>query len=778
MPLFDFLLAFGQNAQQSKKKIKAQRRASSTLGYQQLEERQVLDASFAFNAATNLFSIDVINRGESSDISIDQTNVSINGGASEDAYVFRLRSGTFIDGGGIPAANFQIDGRTLSIGTDFFGGAANANVAIEGFVGANSVALTQANVANDLVFNSLEVSNFRNFGRSLELNLVGDVTLSDVTIGLPVENTELSVRTNGSINVDGDLTATGNGSIDLTSIDDINILGLVQTDNGDINLETGQDLVLATSALSSQMDVGIVSSAGDATFNVGGDAIEVGDAILSGDATLGAPIVLEAGDLEVNASRDIIVGSVQARTVSLNAGDDVQDVLLGDGEFVSARNLNIVAAGVNVGVNRIADGVRLDTSVDNLSIDLPGTGGVVIREADDIVLTSIQQGNESFGSVGDLDVVSGGSIRAEFIDKLSGGDVRLTAADDISIVSLSTVQANVNLVAGDDVTSVGAAEPIVADRLTVRASNSNEDGSNDGIVLSTEAFTLDLVLNDSANSGVISVTEQNSVFVETAINQVGSISITSGVDPDLLTDNDANLVAGLVFSRGSNSSNAIELTAEGDNSDVVVNRLLVSGQFGGVSLTAGDDIRPFDFEGFESRVLASVLELRASNNGDVGFNGIFLSQTEVQSLDAVVFGNDQSQIFINNEGAANVTNLSVPVGSISFTNSNGNLDVQQALIRNGNGSGNVFLRTTGTGSDIRVGNVSARNTAGLILNSADDIFDISFLDDVFIDADFVDAFSRNNFDDDDLNGIFLTGDIDDISTQASNGGRVFFDDRS
>ena len=322
MPLFDFLLAFGQNAQQSKKKIKAQRRASSTLGYQQLEDRQVLDASFAFNAATNLFSIDVINRGESSDFLINQTNVSINGGASEDAYVFRLGSGTFIDGGGIPAANFQIDGRTLSVGTDFFGGAANANVAIDGFVGANTVALTQANVANDLVFNSLEISNFRNFGRSLELNLVGDVTLSDVTIGVPSANTELSIRTNGSINVDGDLTATGNGSIDLTSIDDINISGLVQTDNGDINLEAGQDLVLATSALSSQMDVGIVSSTGDATFNVGGDAIEVGDAILSGDATLGAPIVLEAGDLEVNAARDIIVGSVQAGTVSLNAGDD------------------------------------------------------------------------------------------------------------------------------------------------------------------------------------------------------------------------------------------------------------------------------------------------------------------------------------------------------------------------------------------------------------------------------------------------------------------------
>lgn len=776
MPLFDFLRAFGQNAHQSKKKIQAQRIASSGLGYQKLEDRQVLDASFAFDAATNLFSIDIFET-QQSDFLIDQASVSINGGANQDAYVFRLASGTFINGGGIPAANFEIDGRTLSVGTDFFGGAANANVAIEGVLGVNSVALTQADVADQIVFNSLEISDFRNFGRSLELNLIGDVTLSDVTIGLPNQSTELSIRTDGSINVDGDLTATGNGAIDLTSTDDINISGLVQTDNGDINIETGQDLVLTTSALSSQLDVGIASAAGDATLNVGGDAIEVGGAILSGDATLGAPIVLEAGDLEVNAARDIIVGSVQARTVSLNAGDDIQDVLLGDGEFVSAGNLNIVAVGADVGSNRLTDGVRLDTSVDNLSIDLPGTGGVVIREADDIILRSIQVGGESFGSIGDLDVDSGGSIRAEFIDKLSGGDVRLTAVDDISILSLSTVQANVNLVAGDDVTSVGAAEPILADRLTVRASNSNNDGVDDGIVLSTEVFTLDLVLNESANSGVISVTEQTFVFVETAINQVGSIAITSGVDLDL-ADDGANLVAGLVFSRGSTATNAIELIAEGDNSDVVANRLLVSEQLGGIRLTAGDDIRPFDFDGFESRVLADGLVLRASNSGDAGFDGIFLSQTEVRSLDAVVFGSNQSQIFINNEGAVNVTNLSVPVGSISFSNSNGNLNVQQAIVRNGNGSGNVFLRTEGSGSDIRVGNVFARNTAGVFLNSADDIFDNSFLDDVFIDADFVDAFSGNNFDDDDLNGIFISGDIDDISERTLNGGQFFFADRS
>ena len=782
MPLFDIFRALGNQTTDTKKKTKGPRRSSSALNYDNLENRQVLSASFAFDAATSLLSIDVLERNDHSDFLIDQANVSINGGASQDAYVFTLGSGTFIDGGGVPAANFEIDGRTLSIGTNFFGGAANANVAIDGDSVSSTYALTQANVADDIEFNSLEISNFRNFARSLELNLVGDVTLSDVTIGTQFSSTELSVTTDGSINVDGDLTATDNGSIDLTATDDVDISGLVQTDDGDIDIEAGRDLifaslVFATSASSSQLDVGIVSAAGDATLDVGGDAIEVGGAILFGDAILGAPIVLEAGDLEVNAARDIIVGSVQARTVSLNAGDDIQDVLLNDEEFVSAETLNIVAMGADVGTNRLTDGVRIDTAVDNLNIELPGTGGVVIREADDITLTSIQMGGESFGSVGELNVDSGGSIRVELIDKLSGGDVRLTAADDISILDLSTVQANVFLVAGDDVTSIETAEPILADRLTVRASNSNNDGDDDGIVLSTEVFSLDLVLNDSANSGVISVTEQNSVFVETAINQVGSISITSGVDPDL-TDNGASLVAGLVFSKGSNAINAIELIAQGENSDVVANRLLVSNQLGGISLTAGDDIRPFELNGFESRVRANGLVLRASNNGDTGFNGIFLSQTEVRSLDAVVFGNAQSQIFINNEGAVNVTNLSVPVGSISFSNSNGNLNVRQAIVRNGNGSGNIFLKTEGTGSDIRVGNIFARNTAGVFLTSADDIFDSSFLDDIFIDADFVNAFSRNNFDDDDLNGTFISGDIDEISQQSLNGGEFFLADRS
>ena len=776
MPLFDFLRAFGQSTQQTKKMVKGQRRTSSALGYDELEDRQVLSASFAFDAATSLFSIDGFD-DISSSLTIDQASTSINGGANQDAYIFTLRSGTFTNGGGIPAANFEIAGNRLSVGTGFFGGAANANVAIDGAVGSNSVALVQANVANDIVFDSLEVSNFRNFARSIELNLVGDVTLSDLTIGDTINTTELSVSTNGSIDVDGDLTATNNGSIDLTSTDDINISGLVQSDNGDIDIETGQNLVLATSALSSQINIGIVSSSGDATLNVGGGAIEVGDRILSGDATLGAPIVLEAGDLEVNAARDIIVGSIQARTVSLNAGDDIQDVLLDDGQFVSARNLNIVAVGRDVGSNRITDGVRLDTSVDNLSVDLPGTGGVVIREADDITLTSIQMGGESFGSIGELDVISGGSIRAEFIEKLSGDDVRLTAVNDILITSLTTVQANVNLVAGDDVVSVGAAEPILADRLTVRASNSNNDGEDDGIVLSTEVFTLDLVVNDSANSGVISVAEQSFVFVETAINQVGAISITSGVDPDQTVEN-ANLVAGLVFSRGSDATNAIELIAADNDSDVVANRLLVDGQLGGITLTAGDDIRPFDHDGFESRVFANGLVLRAGNSNVADFNGIFLSQTVVQSLDAVVLGGNQSQIFINNDGAVNVTNLSIPVGSINFNNSNGNLNVRQAIVRNGNGSGNVFLRTEGSGSDLRVGSVLARNTAGVFLNSADDIFDSSFLDDNFIDAAFVDAFSFNNFDDDDLNGIFISGDIDDISQQSLNGGEFFFEDRS
>ena len=264
--------------------------------------------------------------------------------------------------------------------------------------------------------------------------------------------------------------------------------------------------------------------------------------------------------------------------------------------------------------------------------------------------------------------------------------------------------------------------------------------------------------------------------METAINQVGSISIQSGVGG--LLSSSANLVAEFVFARVADGDNAIELVASGVGSDVVVGRVFAAGRLGGVVLTADDDVRSFAVDGeVDNLVAANELTVTAGNN-ESGFDGVFLAQTSVRSFNAVVSGTDQAQIFINNQGAVNVTNLSLQTGTISFNNFNGNLNVSNAIIQNDSGDGLISLRTEGDGSDLRVGNVSARGAEGVFLNAADDIFDFSFLDDVFIDADFLSAISNNNFDDDDLNGIFVSGDIDDISQQALNGGQFFFADRS
>ena len=310
------------------------------------------------------------------------------------------------------------------------------------------------------------------FGNNLTINVVGDLTVVDDVI-------------TGALN---EINSTG--SVTLTSTSNTTILDVVQTDSGDISIEAGQDLILATSVLSPTIDIGIVSSSGDATLEAGGDAI------------LGAPIVLGSGNLQVNSGRDIIVNSIQAQTVSLTAQDDVQDVLFGDSEFIEADSLSIVA--FDSIENGIADGVRVDTAVDNLDIEVLGTGGdVFVRETDNITLDSIE-------SSGRVVIGAGGNIQAELIDNRNGdllNDVRLTAVGDIAINRLTTIQGNVFLVAGDDVLSFGDDARIFAGRLIVRASNSIDDGGDDGIILSTQVITLDAVLGESTNGVLFLLTK-------------------------------------------------------------------------------------------------------------------------------------------------------------------------------------------------------------------------------------------------------------------------------
>ena len=201
----------------SRKRKHRRRNTEKSLTYSSLEARCVLDASFAFAPMTSILTLDGFDSG--SNLSIDQRNELVNG-TVEDAYIFTLASGTWA-GSGLPANEFEIVGNELRIDTDVFGAsnALDANVVIDGTVGpGQEVALTQANVANDIEFETLSVANIRNVGTDLLLNVVGDLTLQnvDATSG----SVDLMVAGDvvvGSVDVDGDLNLNIAGDLDQTA---------------------------------------------------------------------------------------------------------------------------------------------------------------------------------------------------------------------------------------------------------------------------------------------------------------------------------------------------------------------------------------------------------------------------------------------------------------------------------------------------------------------------------------------------------------------------------
>ena len=273
----------------------------------------------------------------------------------------------------------------------------------------------------------------------------------------------------------------------------------------------------------------------------------------------------------------------------------------------------------------------------------------------------------------------------------------------------------------------------------------------------------------STEIGTVSVDNTRERLVRNALNFQGSVSVSAG----------GNLVAEEIYTRGSVADDAVSLTTTGVGSDVVVGRIFTFNRESGISLTAADDIRPAASDSSRNLLFANGLTLVADNNLQEPdrFNGIFIDRSRVLSLSAEVRGTDEAEIFVQNIlSALTVTDASVNTGIISITNQQRDLTVERASIANGNDDSQIQLRTIGSG-DVRVEDLFARGSMGVFLDSADDIFDTSFMDDIFIDADFVRARSVNAIDEA-FDGIFLSVGTDSVSTTALNSGSEVLVNRS
>jgi hypothetical protein len=298
--------------------------------------------------------------------------------------------------------------------------------------------------------------------------------------------------------------------------------------------------------------------------------------------------------------------------------------------------------------------------------------------------------------------------------------------------------------------------------LFVLADNLTADVGS-GINLNTNVVSGDFQVgrgpDQNPNPGAITINETNAIRLDYAKTRLGTVDVTAG----------GNLVADFVQSEGINTGNAITLTANGVGADIVTNEIRVRLSDGGVAISADDDIR--DFNSADDRfIIARSVTLNAGNNSQDAFNGI-IAQSRTNLISAQVTSQTNASMFIFNQNALRLEDTFVTNGNIGITNTGGNLQAAN-VSTGGQANSRIFLRTLGVGSDISVGRVEAADRGEIFFDSADDIFDSAFVDDLFVTAEFLSATARNNaieaFD-----GVILNTVVDELLISQPNGGERF-----
>ncbi len=477
------------------------------------------------------------------------------------------------------------------------------------------------------------------------------------------------------------------------------------------------------------------------------------------DAFLDVELTSEAGD--------IVVQTIQTpENVTLTAADDIRDTDAQDGNRITATALTLVADN-NVDEDPQFNGILLQTDVDTIEATVNSTesGDIILRELNDVNLGTIAAGD------GFVDVVAIGTISVDdvgFTTQNENNTITLIAVgddSDISIGNLSTGGAgNIRLIAGDDVNHLpgAATQLITSNDLFILADNNTAD-DNSGITLNTNIVSGDFQVGRgpdlNPNPGSITIDEANALRLDYAKTRLGTVNVTAG----------GSIVSDFVQAEGINTGDAITLTANGIGADVVTNEVRVRLSTGGVAINADDDIR--DVDSSDDRfIIASSVSLNAGNNLEDAFNGI-IAQTRTNLISAQVTSETNASMFIFNRNALRLENTFVTNGNIGITNTGGNL--QAADVRTGGqANSRIFLRTLGLGSDISLGRVEAADRGEVFLDSADDIFDSVFADDLFVSAEFLSATAKNNaieaFD-----GVILSTDVDSLFISQPNGGERF-----
>ncbi|MCF7893608.1 MAG: filamentous hemagglutinin N-terminal domain-containing protein [Candidatus Omnitrophica bacterium] len=521
-------------------------------------------------------------------------------------------------------------------------------------------------------------------------NLIIDAGSGAVTLGRIGAATDISglTVTSGSltsadqVEVDGALTVTASGAVDIDGAID------VDGESGDVSIATSSTLALDADLT--------VDGASTVTLDSGASAMTIGTASDSTVTGVNGDINMVAGDL----------------TLGTGANDGIITTAGGGGNIKIDSTGALTISDTDADASKIDSGGYLD--IDPTTVDINGAGleadeyitvtasGAVTNNAGILTTDTDSYVTIDAGSIAQLSDITTPTSGAEYVTLIS--DAAITDTNN-STTDITTRTLNIN-----DATTVGATG--VGNELDTDIAFLNmSDVSGASYILEDDGITLsdldvDGLLNIEATLGDITATSittsnDNVTLVSTAAAiTVGSIDAGSGtatLDADT-TINDASADA---------TTDIIASTIDLDSSDGIgeTNALELSG----TTISADTD---------------------GLGAASIDLNNDSASATTVSSLTTA---GDEADITFDQtgEGSVSFTTVTTVDGDISLSSNDSNLTNSTSITAGDDGniilttttSGDITLTgtTTADGDDITIDSAGSINGAGLVTASIVDM---------------------------------------------------------
>jgi hypothetical protein len=616
MPLFSILknirqILSGRSTETGK--------ARRTLRLVQLEDRRMLNATFAFNGVATL---DLA--GFTSTTS--QLAVSDTGGD----LVFTLDAGTWSAGGGADDGNAGITGAgtgTLTVAKSLFEDAGdilalNIDAQIAGASNVNlilSSAIVLPNSPTDGLFQT-QVDGNATFGFALDgsgNNLSLDAAGSIVQNAALTNIGTVDYDAGTTIGITAPITASGTVDVDSTGLTTIGALGDINaggavtfgavkigalTTAGDIDTTDDNVTFTRSVTLSGNVDTDTTGTAAGnihflSTISTGGnnlslDAGAAGNMTLDGAASGGGDFVVRDGAVHnysvlsvdsvdiLDATTSVTFnGAVNVSANNANGGTDAFKVNTPGLISIDGTITATSAAGLNIDV---------DPTNINVNADILATGQIDLTASNNIIIAAV-------------------TVRAD-TDGIGGGTLNITADDDASgagnltAVDGSTLRGHTVNLGGFDITT----DVVTSDVGNLSYQAANAVALNDATTTNGGLIDIDAVTSvTSSGVGTMTTTAQAAngasgavdIDAGTSVTLSGNI-ITTGVaingaggNVNIDTVNGSITVSGIEASgAGAGAGGNIILDADGVNADVAINSGLSTNGAAFVTITADDAI--------------------------------------------------------------------------------------------------------------------------------------------------------------------------------------------